>query len=82
MDIDFACKQINEELSGGTIKGAVVSEDGETFGFRISRPGEEDVLVWVDCDPEGNRPGHLAIMKEKKDNVIQFTQKEKTNEID
>ena len=61
----FMAAEIGEKLAGRTITGAVLSSDGEGFGFRVDN-GEEggSAVVWVDCDPEGNGPGWLSIEAE------------------
>jgi hypothetical protein len=49
-----------KRLVGFTIEGVCQTDDGESFGLRLRR-GKHHINVWVDCDPEGNVPGHLAI---------------------
>lgn len=49
-----------KRLVGFTVEGVCHTEDGESFGLTLRR-GKERMNVWVDCDPEGNGPGHLAI---------------------
>ena len=63
-DPNYSAEMINERLIGTTIRNAVVSEDGESFGFSVVKKakgrGNYDVItVWVDCDAEGNGPGWL-----------------------
>ena len=57
---DYEIKQIKEKLVGGKIIAAISSSDGQSFGLHVKLKDREHV-VWVDCDPEGNGPGHLAI---------------------
>jgi hypothetical protein len=49
---------------GFTVEDAHLSEDGETFALTLRR-GKQWLTVWVDCDPEGNGPGHLQIEEPK-----------------
>ena len=49
-----------KRLVGFTVEGVCHTEDGESFGLTL-RQGKKRMNVWVDCDPEGNGPGHLAI---------------------
>jgi hypothetical protein len=49
-----------KRLVGFTVAGVCHTQDGESFGLTLRR-GQERMTVWVDCDPEGNGPGHLAI---------------------
>ena len=56
-------------LVGGVITQVLVDdvpELGETcYGFRVEKKGKRfDCLIM--CDPEGNGPGHLMIVKEKR----------------
>ena len=48
-------------LVNGTITKAIISQSRDTFGFEVRQPDGKLVNVWVDCDPEGNGPGHLNI---------------------
>ena len=65
-DVDFMVKEINAKLLGATIRNAVRTEDGESFGLELvikaKGRGNYDVFtVWIDCDAEGNGPGWLNI---------------------
>jgi hypothetical protein len=51
-------------LVGFTVDGVCQTDDGESFGFTLRR-GKQVLNVWVDCDPEGNGPGHLAVEEVK-----------------
>lgn len=53
-------KQIRDTIVGGKIRAAFTTPDGGSFGFRVGN-GDKEFDVWVDCDPEGNGPGHLNI---------------------
>jgi hypothetical protein len=68
-DVEFMVKEINTKLGGFQIKGAVISDDKESFGFVVwSDPHGKPIVrktVWVDCDAEGNGPGWLSIEKQK-----------------
>ena len=46
-------------LVGGTLTAAL--DGGDSFGFRVQTPDGRSFDVWVDCDPEGNGPGHLNL---------------------
>lgn len=52
-------------LIGFTVEGVCHMEDDESFGLTLRR-GKERLTVWVDSDPEGNGPGHLAIEEAKR----------------
>ena len=49
-----------KRLVGFTVEGVCHTEDGESFGLTLRRE-KKRMNVWVDCDPEGNGPGHLAL---------------------
>jgi hypothetical protein len=53
-----------KRLVGFTVEGVCHTEDGASFGLALRR-GKERLNVWVDCDPEGNGPGHLQIEEPK-----------------
>jgi hypothetical protein len=57
---EYMAEKINENLIGGRITGAMITEDGESFGLKVSSPIGR-FQVWVDRDPEGNGPGWLSI---------------------
>jgi hypothetical protein len=61
-DSEYEIEQIEKQLIGGTITAAIVS--GESFGFEVKTRKGKKINVWVDCDPEGNGPGHLDIESE------------------
>ena len=48
-----------QPLIGGKITAAL--DGGDSFGFRVQTPDGRSFDVWVDCDPEGNGPGHLNL---------------------
>ncbi len=49
------------QLVGGVIEAVLETPPIEPgFGLRV-RKGGTTFHVWVDCDPEGNGPGHLEI---------------------
>ncbi len=48
-------------LIGQKIIGLIEDPEGGFYGFRV----EGGVNVWVLCDPEGNGPGHLDIVKDE-----------------
>jgi len=52
------------QLVGGTIIAAL--DGGDSFGFRVRTKSGAALDVWVDCDPEGNGPGHLNITPAEK----------------
>ena len=49
-----------KHLVGFTVQSVCHTEDGEAFGLTLRR-GKRLINVWVDCDPEGNGSGHLAV---------------------
>ena len=53
-------EQINKKLIGAIITSALTDTDGEFFGFQIQKRNKI-INVWVNMDPEGNRPGHLEV---------------------
>ena len=58
-DMFYAVERINKSLIGATITSALISEDDSSYGFIVNKNGQ-DMVVWVDCDPEGNGPGWLS----------------------
>lgn len=50
-----------KSLVGGRITEVIKTADVESFGFIVVLPDRSTRHVWVDCDPEGNGPGHLNI---------------------
>ena len=60
-ELDYLAKQINDNLVGGKIVGAVISADKESFGFGVLMPNKKRKIAWVDMDAEGNGPGWLSI---------------------
>lgn len=58
--IEYEVKQL-KPLVGGRITAVLQTPDNESFGFVITLPDRTKRRVWVDCDPEGNGPGHLNI---------------------
>ena len=56
-DAEYMVDRMKKELLGRTITEIVISDDKVSFGFRV----DSDLLCWVDCDPEGNGPGWLAM---------------------
>lgn len=65
-DVKYMSEQIGRQLIGSTIRVALSTEDGESFGFRVITPDKRVLDVWVDCDAEGNGPGWLSIQKKEK----------------
>ena len=61
------------QLVGGTIIATLQDEPGTargtanegSFGFQVRTLKGQVLDVWVDCDPEGNGPGHLEIEPDK-----------------
>lgn len=49
-----------KKLIGFTITSPMEDLYKEYFGFQC-RKGKVVKNVWVNCDPEGNGPGHLSI---------------------
>lgn len=56
-----------KQLVGFKIAGVIFNVGG-SFGLRCTK-GSQELLAWVDCDPEGNGPGHLNIEKKKKNKI-------------
>ena len=55
-------------LVGGTIQKVLKVDSSKLFpdgsyGLEVRMPDGKAFHVWVDCDPEGNGPGHLEIEK-------------------
>ena len=50
-----------QPLVGGTILSFFTDTPGEYWGFRVRLRNGRGAHVWVNCDPEGNGPGHLEI---------------------
>ena len=53
-----------QPLVGGTILSFFTDTGGEYCGFRMHLRNGREANVWVNCDPEGNGPGHLEIQRE------------------
>jgi len=51
-----------KRLVGFAVEG--VCHTDASFGLTLRR-GRDRLTVWVDCDPEGNGPGHLNIEEER-----------------
>ena len=49
-----------QQLVGAKVESVCHTEDYGSFGLKLRRGGKV-LIVWVDCDPEGNGPGHLNI---------------------
>ena len=52
-----------KRLLGFAVVGACHTEDFGSFGLTLKK-GRKTLNIWVDCDPEGNGPGHLNIEEE------------------
>lgn len=50
-------------LVGATIHAIIKTSDSEAFGLKVQLANGDFRSVWIECDPEGNGPGHLAIEK-------------------
>lgn len=50
----------SRKLIGGKIVGVFHDPDKEYWGIDVVIKGKTH-SVWVNCDPEGNGPGHLEI---------------------
>lgn len=63
-DVSYAADRL-KELVGWQIVGTVTTEDRESYGFIVQRDPHgkpiERKTCWIDCDPEGNGPGWIAI---------------------
>ena len=46
---------------GGTILSFFTDPTHKYWGFRIRLRNGREAHIWVNCDPEGNGPGHLEI---------------------
>jgi hypothetical protein len=57
----FAAEEVTKRLAGAVILGGMITPDGEAWGFEVELKDGTTKHVWVDCDPEGNGPGWLAI---------------------
>ena len=55
------------QLLNGVIEAVITTTPADSmpgFGLQVRR-GKQLFNVWVDCDPEGNGPGHLNIVREQ-----------------
>ncbi len=55
------------QLLNGAIEAIITNEPDDSmpgFGLQV-RHSKQLFNVWVDCDPEGNGPGHLNIVREQ-----------------
>ena len=59
-DADYNAKEC-EQFVGKKVTSVVVDEDHEFMGLQF----DNGKIAWVQCDPEGNGPGFLAIEKSK-----------------
>ena len=50
-----------QPLAGGTILSFFQDPTHDYWGFRVRLRNGREAHVWVNCDPEGNGPGHLEI---------------------
>ena len=55
------------QLVGKTITGLICDDSSDSeyehfWGFQVTQ-GRDKYNVWIQCDPEGNGPGHLNIEK-------------------
>ena len=50
-----------QPLVGGTILSFFQDPTHEYWGFCVRLRNGREAHVWVNCDPEGNGPGHLEI---------------------
>ena len=57
---DYMLKHCVEPLIGYTIRGTVVDDGDEFWGFSLEKDGEHK-HVFVLADPEGNSPGFLEV---------------------
>jgi hypothetical protein len=48
-------------LVDARIRSIIKSPEADSFGLKVELPNGTNRNVWVERDPEGNRPGHLAI---------------------
>ena len=60
-DVKFAVDQSNKKLIGTQVVGTILTPDEEAWGLQVRTQDGNELLVWVDCDPEGNGPGWLQI---------------------
>ena len=54
------------QLLNGVIEAVITTTPDDSmpgFGLQVRR-GKQLFNVWVDCDPEGNGPGHLNVVRE------------------
>ena len=52
-----------QQFVGARLVAVCNTPDFSSFGLKL-RMGDKTVVAWVDCDPEGNGPGHLNIEEE------------------
>ena len=52
-----------QQLVGAVVESVCHTQDFSSFGLRLQGNGKT-VVAWVDCDPEGNGPGHLNLEEE------------------
>jgi len=62
-ETEYSAEQ-TKKLIGGKITNVFTSKDLESWGFAVIK-GAKIYRAWVDCDPEGNGPGHIAIEEVK-----------------
>jgi hypothetical protein len=57
--------EIGKTLVGGTVTDAILSTDGQEYGFRVKCRDAKTRVVWVMSDAEGNGTGFLEIAEHK-----------------
>ena len=65
-EAEYSADAVAKQITGYRITNTLVSDDKESWGFRIVSPRGKVKVVWVDRDPEGNGPGHLDVEDWKK----------------
>ena len=48
-------------LIGATIRGVIKTHGLHNYGLKVELLDGSLRNVWIECDPEGNGPGHLTI---------------------
>ena len=60
-DYIIQCAAEAEKLCGFIIAETRVDVESGRFGLALVHPDGREMTAWIDADPEGNGPGHLAI---------------------
>jgi hypothetical protein len=50
-----------EKLCGFTVVETIIDDKNNSWGLLLMNNKGVQVRAWIDCDPEGNGPGHINL---------------------